>query len=259
MKLWRYSPADARLLVVSAAQLGLNLWLAATWTHRSWRELCWLWPLGVLLFWYNAVVATHNFIHTPWFTSKVANRLYAALDSINLGVPLTLCRFHHLNHHRYGNDRQDAAGRTRDHSSTYRFGKDGEPEGALTYGLLGVFRGGTVEAWQAAVRSGQCGRLWGELAACGLGVASYAALSWQFVLLFFIPIFYAGSFVGILTNYYQHACAPPGRHSGKVVSHYARAYNWLCCNEGYHQEHHMRPGLHWTRRPELPEASTRRQ
>src|SRR5438093_10245573 len=86
MTLWRHSPRDTILLVVSIVQLGLNVWLAATWDERSWLDLLWLWPGGVLLFWYNAVVATHNFVHTPWFRSEVANRIYAAVDSINLGV-----------------------------------------------------------------------------------------------------------------------------------------------------------------------------
>ena len=253
-RLWRHSPRDGLLLCASAVPLGLNLWLAVTWTHRSWRELLWLWPTGVLLFWYNAMVVTHNFIHTPWFNGAAANRAYALLGSINLGMPLLLCRFHHLNHHRHGNDRQDTAGRTRDRSSTYRFGRDGEPEGAVTYAVLGVFRGGTVEAWREVVRCGLGGRLVGELAACGLGVAGYAALSWQYVLLFFIPTLYAGSFVGILTNYYQHAGASPGIRWANAVSHYGRLYNWLCCNEGYHQEHHLQPGLHWTRRPRLVAA-----
>ena len=257
MTFWRHSRRDAILLAVSAAQLGLNVWLAATWAERTWLELLLLWPVGALLFWYNAVVVTHNFIHTPWFASEAANRVYAALDSINLGVPLTLCRYHHLNHHRYGNDRPGADGRTRDHSSIYRFGKGGAPEGALSYGLRGLYRSGTAEAWREAGRNGQGGRLLGELAACVLGLAGYAALSWRFVLGYFVPVFYAGSFLGILNNYYQHAGADPDARTANCVSHYGWLYNRLCFNEGYHQEHHLGPGLHWTRRPALRETLPR--
>src|SRR5436309_12399001 len=124
MTLWRYSPRDTILLVISIVQLGLNVWLATTWDERSWLDLLWLLPRGVLLFWYNAIVATHNFVHTPWFRSEVANRIYAAVDSINLGVPLAFCRFHHLIHHSHANDSRDAAGSTQDHSSTYRLGRN---------------------------------------------------------------------------------------------------------------------------------------
>jgi fatty acid desaturase len=251
MAIWRHSRRDAILLGVSAAQLGLNLWLAATWAERAWLEVLGLVPIGVALFWHNAVVVTHNFIHTPWFGSEVANRVYATLDSLNLGVPFTLCRYHHLNHHRYVNDRRGPDGRTRDHSSTYRYGAGGAPEGALSYGLRGLFRSGTSEAWRAAVLAGHRARLLGELTVCGLGLVCYAMLSWGFVLCFLAPVFFMGSFFGILNNYYQHAGADPGAHSANSVSHYGRLYNRLCFNEGYHQEHHVRPGLHWSRRPRL--------
>jgi len=254
MSPWRHSWRDAILLAVSAAQLSLNVWLAATWAARSWLELVCLWALGALLVWYNAVVVTHNFIHTPWFTSEGANRAYATVNSINLGVPLTLCRFHHLNHHRHSNDRPGPGGRTGDRSSTYRFGRDGKPEGALTYALLGLFRGGTSEAWRDAARSCQRGHLLAEVAACILGVVGYAYLSWRYVLGFFMPVFYAGSILGVLTNYYQHFRASPDRGRANAVSHYGRLYNLLCCNEGYHQEHHLRPGLHWSHRVELRAA-----
>jgi fatty acid desaturase len=44
------------------------------------------------------------------------------------------------------------------------------------------------------------------------------------------------------------------------VSSYGRLYNFFCFNIGYHQEHHVKPGLHWSRLPEitptLPEKRT---
>jgi hypothetical protein len=39
-------------------------------------------------------------------------------------------------------------------------------------------------------------------------------------------------------GYYEHARG--------VTSHYGRLYNTLCFNDGYHVEHHARPGMHWT-------------
>jgi fatty acid desaturase len=89
------------------------------------------------------------------------------------------------------------------------------------------------------------------VAACGLGLAGYAVLSWQYVLWFFLPTFYLGWCLAHLENYYEHFGASSETRSANSVSYYGRLYNLLFCNEGYHQEHHLRPQWHWTRRPEL--------
>jgi hypothetical protein len=34
-------------------------------------------------------------------------------------------------------------------------------------------------------------------------------------------------------------------HAGGTTSHYGRVYNFLFFNDGYHVEHHARPGAHW--------------
>lgn len=46
-------------------------------------------------------------------------------------------------------------------------------------------------------------------------------------------------------------CAMQGHyeHVRGTVSHYGRAYNLAFFNDGYHVEHHARPGLHWTALP----------
>ena len=254
MTIWKYSRRDAVLLLVTTAQMALNIWLAVTWDERPLLQLFLLWPVAVLLFWYNGTVATHNFLHTPWFKHDLLNTIYAALNSINVGVPLTLCRFHHLNHHSYGNDRKGEDGCTKDHSSTYAFGKDGRHESVLTYCALGLFRGGIGEAYGAVRRSSRWNALCRELVVCALGLAAYTLLSWRYVLFFYLPMFYVGSFLGIMNNYYQHFGAEPQQHSANSVSYYGRLYNSLLCNEGYHQEHHLNPRLHWTRRPEVRQA-----
>lgn len=251
MTIWKYSWRDGFLLAATAMQMFVNIWVAATWNERTVLQLFLLWPAAVAMFWYNPMVATHNFLHTPWFKSELANRVYAAVNSINLGIPQILCRFHHLNHHRYGNDRKGANGLTKDHSSTYAFGKGGQHENVLTYCAMGLIRGGIAQAYREAQGERHSKQFRVELIVCVLGLAGYLVLSWQYVLFFFVPVFYVGSFLGTLTNYYQHFGASPGNRSGNSVSYYGRVYNALFCNEGYHQEHHLRPQVHWTQRPQV--------
>lgn len=57
----------------------------------------------------------------------------------------------------------------------------------------------------------------------------------------FVFVYLPGWALGLglcwLQGYYEHA-------SG-TTSHYGRVYNFLFFNDGYHVEHHARPGQHW--------------
>jgi hypothetical protein len=75
-----------------------------------------------------------------------------------------------------------------------------------------------------------------------LGVWLAVAISapWFFVRVY-IPGYVAGLGLCVLQGHFEHA--------GGTTSHYGRLYNWLFFNDGYHVEHHRRPGVHWTRLP----------
>ena len=57
----------------------------------------------------------------------------------------------------------------------------------------------------------------------------------------YIPGYLAGLGLCFLQGHFEHA--------GGATSHYGRLYNRLFFNDGYHVEHHRRPGVHWTRLP----------
>jgi fatty acid desaturase len=249
--LFRYSKWDASLLVITIFQLLLNAWLASTWDSRSAIQNLYFYPLCLFLFWYNALIATHNFVHTPWFRWSWLNRLYAVINSGNLLTPILHYRYLHFNHHKYGNDRQDAFGKTQDGSSTFAYGKHGHSEHVLTYCGLAIFRDDMTETFQQVRKHRESIQLYLEIGFCLLTVLVYLVISWKFFLCMALPVFYLGWFITYCANYYEHYGARPEEQYANSTSHYGLIYNRLFCNEGYHQEHHLRPQIHWSQRPQI--------
>ena len=56
-------------------------------------------PAIALGLWWNSNTISHNFIHRPFFRRRSANALFAAYESVLLGIPQTLWRDRHLAHH----------------------------------------------------------------------------------------------------------------------------------------------------------------
>jgi fatty acid desaturase len=81
--------------------------------------------------------------------------------------------------------------------------------------------------------------------------ALLAVISWQWVLLCYLPSVAVAFTLVNVQNYYRHFGAEPESWYANSVSHYGRLYNWLTFNDGYHQEHHLRPTTHWSRLPEV--------
>jgi hypothetical protein len=59
----------------------------------------------------------------------------------------------------------------------------------------------------------------------------------------YLPGYAIGLVLCYLQGYFEHV-------GGRTTSHYGRLYNVCFFNDGYHVEHHRRPGEHWTRLPE---------
>lgn len=63
----------------------------------------------------------------------------------------------------------------------------------------------------------------------------------------YAPAYVAGLALCAIHGYYEHTRG--------TTSHYGMLYNLLFFNDGFHTEHHQRPGLHWR---SLPETRTAR-
>jgi fatty acid desaturase len=85
-----------------------------------------------------------------------------------------------------------------------------------------------------------------------LVVALWAAMLARapaFFIWVYLPGYIAGLGLCALHGYYEHA--------GGITSHYGRVYNLLFFNDGYHAEHHAKPGLHWEHLKEYHESVAR--
>jgi fatty acid desaturase len=263
-RLFAHSRWDAAMVGIALLEIA-----AVTFGTLGWRALpaaasLLLGAFCVVLNCMNYQCIAHSFIHHPYFSSRLLNRFYSVVSSIALLAPQTLYRAHHLDHHRFNNDRPDPkTGRTRDGSSTYRYSRRlGREEHVWSYALVGPLRVDYLHLYRLARKRGDAFLTWTESAVLVAYVAALGAVDVQGLLFFFLPVWYLGQAVALVHNYAEHHGAVPGNRLTDSVSCYGRLYNKLWFNEGYHQEHHFRPHVHWTQLPRLraqmlPEAQRR--
>lgn len=277
MKVWKNTRLDAVMLALSIAQFVATLLLATNWKHFS--VLGWVGSFVLLVFMtvYNIIVVSHLFTHVHWFESPLLNGLVSMLNSINIGQSVQAYQHTHVrNHHRFNNDPKGPDGEPKDLSSTFRGGVGFDHISVQNYAF-----GGAAESLVSVGRNlFAVTRLWRvagkhdqtllELAsdypakrvlelrqirldrmAHFLGLALFFYISWQWTLLVYLPAFYLSLALVNVQNYYEHYGAAPGSRLTDSVSYYGRVYNLLTFNDGYHQEHHLRPQSHWSKMPEV--------
>jgi fatty acid desaturase len=255
---------DGVLIGLASVQMGVLVWSVLSFGHVAWQTSVALGIVCVLLICTNFQCVAHNFIHNPFFRSKRANRIFSVFNSLLIGGAQTLYRFHHLNHHRWNNDLPDPeSGLPRDDSSTWRHGRPPEAEEPLlTYALFGYFRTDFGELLATARRKKQLGQVAIEYLAFAAFLATLTAINWRGVVFLYLPVWFLGNVAAVAENYLEHFGATPGDRRRDSVSSYGRLYNLVWFNNGYHQEHHYRPQVHWTRVPEvraeLPPETERR-
>jgi fatty acid desaturase len=240
----KHSKLDLILTIVAGLQgAGLISW-GIYFNQISVAGHVGIFLLSLLIFYFNPIVITHNFLHTAFFKSHTLNRLFPIFNSMNLGLPQILYKYHHLNHHRHNNSLEDP-------SSTYLFGKNDQQEHWISYSAFSLLRDGTQKAWAQAIQKDEGHLLYIEIAAVVIFWILLANINLYFFLYAYIPLFYCGWFLAHLENYFEHYKArSPSDRFGNAVSFYPRWYNTIMFNEGYHQEHHISPQEHWSRREE---------
>ncbi|WP_232326281.1 fatty acid desaturase family protein [Xenorhabdus hominickii] len=199
------------------------------------------------------------------------------LNSINIGQSLQAYNFTHVrNHHKYHNDNGNPIN---DRSSTFLGGKGGEHNTLWNYAVLGGFStlysiiphilwalflwakpfSGRDHHFEKLVSKNEINKkkefaqLRLDRITMFIGLVILFSISWQWTLLCYLPSLLFAFILVNLQNYYEHHGANPESKFTNSVSHYGKLYNLLTFNDGYHQEHHISGGTHWSLLPKLRE------
>ncbi|MEM9853135.1 MAG: fatty acid desaturase [Pseudomonadota bacterium] len=246
----------ADLLLVGVTFLGLALLAAAYLAFQSWGFWA-LVPLFVVMCFVictNYQCTAHNFVHNEFFAARWMNDAFSVLNTLALGFSQTIFREHHLNHHKHNNAPLARDGSAGDLSSLRRYsGDEEEDEPFLKYILLSPLRADILSYARAAIRRKYKARLVAEAAALVLFWLFLLAVDWRFALMFYLPLVYLGHVMTYAEGYFEHHKTTPGDRMRNAVSCYGALYNWFWFNNGYHQEHHCYPAVHWTEIPEYRE------
>jgi fatty acid desaturase len=201
----------------------------------------------------NYQCISHYHIHRPYFRSGVLNDVFSLFNSLALGVPQTLYHVHHIAHHRGNNDRRDpATGTTIDYASSYRYSKAPDvEEGFVSFSLKGPLRSEILPLYREGVRRGWRTQIHLEFVALGVFWLLLAWLSWKNFAFYYLPLWAFGQVLNYAENWLEHHGATHLSPLDNSASCYNPLYNWLWFNNGYHQEHHYRPGVHWSQLPEV--------
>lgn len=255
-RIFAHSCKDGWLIAISVLELMLIVYPTCYSSSLAWPALLALGAAGVFLNCTNYQCVAHNFLHNPFFEPKGLNVFFSVFNTLALGVPQTLYREHHLNHHQYNNlfgtSRQ---GLVADMSSIYRYSRTpGAPENIWRYAIVGPARADFRFFIVKALKHGYGPRLTAESVALAAFWAALLLSNVRGFVLFYLPIWYLGQVAAYAENYLEHYKAIRGNRLADSVSCYGKLYNFIWFRNGYHQEHHCRPEIHWTQIAEVRET-----
>lgn len=245
------SAADAWLVAVAFAGIALLALAYAVWP--IWP----IWATVLLLLFMCFIICTnyqcvaHNFVHNEFFALPVLNTVFSVINTLAIGFPQTIFHQHHLNHHRFNNAPFARDGSPGDLSSLQRYSPGpGIDEPFLKYCILSPLRADILAYARAAFRRGMGARLVLESVVLTLFWIALAGIDWKFFLLLYVPLIYLGHVLTYAEGYFEHHRTVPGDKMRNAVSSYGRFYNFIWFNNGFHQEHHCYPTVHWTHIPQ---------
>lgn len=238
---------DSSLIIIALIQFSLIVYCMFFPQHIGLNYLIYF-PLTILFYSSNFQCVTHNFIHNSFFKDQKMNNYFLVINSMIIGLPMTLHTILHENHHEFNNDRQDIFGHTTsDLSSIYRYSENQhEPESFWSYTFKSIFRTDFKKLFKIASERGLSKQVYFELIAILVFWTILVSSHFYCFIFYFIPTWFLGQCSHYASNYVEHYRSSPGNRLTDAVSCYSPWYNFVWFNNGYHQEHHFRPEIHWS-------------
>jgi fatty acid desaturase len=254
MKLFRYSPKDAYLFLYTLAMLALPYYMAVYTEPSVWWIL-----VGAVQSYLIANLqntSLHHHTHWPTFNSNRLNSYYAVLISAASGVGQQAWKTAHLLHHKYVNDPLDNNGKTYDPASVFKFGKNQEPANFWVFiwkfgwpTFVSMFRTEKILSStpnQPIVQRYQQQYSKEQIAIKIFLLSIFVINFWYGVAL--LVVYFLAHLENFAISYGEHYGVLDRR--GDTTQDSVGSYNWFInfigFGAGYHQEHHHRPGIHWT-------------
>ena len=246
--IFRYSKLDIFLILNTLALIALPFYMAIYTTFSVW----WI-VVGIL---HSYLIANlqntslHHQSHWPMFNKPSFNRYYEILLSMPSGFTNQGWKWAHLLHHKHVNDKP-VDGKTKDPASVFLGGKNGQP---LNFWKYTVGKA-TADIYCAffKIRRGSTGikqyqqQFLIEDIAIKLFFLSIAIINFKYLICLSV-IYYFAYAENRAISYGEHWTVLDRRGDTTQDSISAGGFwcNLIGFGAGLHQEHHHKPGVHWS-------------
>lgn len=248
-KLFKYSNKDAFLILYTLVMFSLPIVLALYTPGLLILSVITFFHIWFLVNGQNS--SEHHHTHWATFNNEKLNRIYEVLLTATFSIPASLWKKTHLLHHKHVND-QPINGICQDPLSVYQL----DPEkGELNNFWIYCFKGAWVFNFKCIFtlyKFGPYTRLRNELWGLRVYLAALLILN-PFYGLWYLAVVYLAFVVNNANSYGEHwgALVRRGDTTQDSIGIYSRWYNIFGFNAGLHQEHHHKPGVHWTELPKV--------
>lgn len=245
--LFRYTPKDGLLIIQPVVIITISLIMAITDPAFYW------WLVIVPIQWLFVVNTINTSLHYQghWavFNSKRLNRIYEIFLGMVTARNFQIYQIAHIKHHKHTNDKP-INGKTKDPVSVYSCGKNGERELFWSYII-------NKSNWQSKIIFKKCPSIGVPFIDKKLKVEVWSIRLWLITLFVINPVFAIFMYMIHYLAFLGDAANGYGEHWGALdrsedtTQNAVGIYNWwfntFGFNAGYHQEHHHKPGVHWTK------------